>query len=399
LTDVTMPPIANRRPGSRFMAWISFGVIALVAFVALPGWLVAADSRTGSDITIEATETIFQDLYLAGGTVDILGRAERDVSVAAGQATISGPIGGSLNIATGRAEITGPISGSLRIVGGTVTISGTVGGDVVMFGAQLEVTSSARINGNVIMSGGQLDMRGQVNGDVQGAVGSSTIGGTVTGAVALTTGNLDITNTAIITGPVTVTGKQAASVASGAEVTGGVTHESLNPWGADQGPVQAASGGLLRTLWMLVTGGLIVLVAPRVSQALGRNGQRIIPALPIGLLSLIVLPIIAIALMATVVGFPAGLMVLTLFGLALYITQAVAGMAIGRFILPRSWNDGSRGFLLLTMTIGILIIALFRFLPVPWVWAGVSAIVTMWGLGAILMLVPQLGRRSITNAA
>jgi cytoskeletal protein CcmA (bactofilin family) len=375
------------------MAWLALAAIGVMAFVALPGWLLAADSRTGSDVTIEATEVVTDDLYLAGGTITLLGRAQRDVSIAAGEVVISGPIGGSLNLAAGRAEIRAPISGSLRIMGGTVTLSGNVGGDVVMAGGRLEVTSSARINGSILLAGGQLDMRGQVAGDINGVVGTSSIGGTVTGAVDLSTGNLEIANTARIDGPVTVTGKQDASVASGAQVPGGVSHNSVDPWGGDQGSLQAASGGLLRTLWMLVTGALIALVTPRLAGQLGRNGQKLIPALPLGLLAIIAIPIVAVALMATVIGVPAGVIVLVLLGIGLYLTQAVAGMAIGRFILPRAWDDGSRGYLLLTTTMGIILIAVFRFLPLPWVWAAASAIVTLWGLGAILMMVPQLGRQ------
>jgi hypothetical protein len=95
----------------------------------------------------------------------------------------------------------------------------------------------------------------------------------------------------------------------------------------------------------------------------------------------------------TVIGFPAGLLLLTLYGMAIYLTHAIAGMALGRFMLPRAWNDGSRGFLLLAMTLGVLAIAVFRFLPLPWVWAVISTVVTVWGLGAAVMVVPQLGRR------
>ena len=387
-------PKPARRPSSRAMGWSALLLAGLLAFIALPDWLLAAETRTGSDVVIEASEAVSNDLYLAGGTVDFLGRAERDVSIAAGQATIDGTIRGSLNLASGQATITGPVSGSIRVLAGRVTISGNVGGDVVVLGGQLTVTSSARINGSVLVAGGELDMRGRVAGDVEGTVGSVSIGGTVEGNVDVSTGNLDISNTARITGPVTVTGKRDANVASGAEVPGGVSHNDVDPWSTSDSPFEAMSGGLLRTLWMLVTGGLIVLVGPRVAQMLSKNGQRIIPALPLGLLSVIALPLLAVVLMVTVIGFPAGMILLVLLGVGLYVTQAVAGMAIGRLFLPASWNDGSRGFLLLAMTIGVLVIAVFRFLPVPWVWAVVSAIVTLWGLGAIVMLVPQLGRRS-----
>jgi hypothetical protein len=148
---------------------------------------------------------------------------------------------------------------------------------------------------------------------------------------------------------------------------------------------------------MLVTGALIAIAAPRLANQLGFNGKQLIPAIPLGLLAMIILPIIAIVLMITVVGFPAGFVLLTLFLIALYLTQAVVGMSIGRFILPRSWNDGSRGFHLLAMTIGVIIIAAFRFVPLPWVWGVVSFIVTIWGIGAILMLVPVLSRQERTG--
>jgi hypothetical protein len=150
---------------------------------------------------------------------------------------------------------------------------------------------------------------------------------------------------------------------------------------------------MLRTLWMLVAGALLVVLAPRLANQLGTNGKRIIPALPLGLLALIALPIVSIVLMVTVIGFPAGLVMLTLFLIGLYLTQAVVGITLGRFILPKSWNDGSRGFHLLAMTLGVIIIAAFRFVPLPWVWGGVSLIVTIWGIGAVLMLIPVLSRQ------
>jgi hypothetical protein len=219
----------------------------------------------------------------------------------------------------------------------------------------------------------------------------------VLGSVDLSTSDLEITNSAQITGEVIHTGKSEPDVASGARVQGDITHESLNPWGDGDNPLSRASGSLLRTLWMLITGALIVIAAPRLANQLGSNGKQLLPAIPLGLLAMIMLPIVAVVLVITVVGFPAGFVLLTLFLVALYLTQAVVGMSIGRFILPRSWNDGSRGFHLLAMTIGVIIVAAFRFVPLPWVWGAVSLIVTIWGIGAILMLIPVLSRQEETG--
>lgn len=388
---------SRRSPAPARMAFVAFAIIVLVAFVSLPSWGFAADTRSGGDIIIPPGETITEDLYLAAGTVDFDGVAERDVTLAAGEANITGSIEGSLNLGVGTTEISGNIGGSLRIFGGRVTLTGDVDGDVVVASGQLDIGSNSQIGGNILFAGGQLDLRGDVEGDIRGYAGTATLGGTVLGSVDLSTSQLEITNTAQITGEVLHTGKSEPDVASGAQVQGGVTHESVDPWGDGDNPLARASGSLLRTLWMLVTGALIVIAAPRLANQLGSNGKQLIPAIPLGLLAMIVLPIVAIVLMITVIGLPAGFVLLTLFLIALYLTQAVVGMSIGRLILPRAWNDGSRGFHLLAMTIGVIIIAAFRFVPFPWIWGAVSLIVAIWGIGAILMLVPVLSRQERTG--
>ena len=97
--------------------------------------------------------------------------------------------------------------------------------------------------------------------------------------------------------------------------------------------------------------------------------------------------------MATVIGIPAGPDRAVLYFLALYLTQVFVGMAIGRFILPNGWNDGSRGFHLLAMTIGVILLGALRFIPLPYVHGLVTLVVTIWGMGAVAMLVVSLGRR------
>jgi hypothetical protein len=74
----------------------------------------------------------------------------------------------------------------------------------------------------------------------------------------------------------------------------------------------------------------------------------------------------------------------------LYLSQVFAGLAIGRYLMPRSWRDGSRGYLLLAMTLGVIIIAAIRMAPVPFLGPVVTAIVTFWGFGAAVMLVTDL---------
>ena len=381
------------------MALLAFALILVFAMIAIPSFGVAGDTRSANEIEIAANELITDDLYLAGRTVNFLGQAERDVSIVAGRAEVAGTIAGSVNLATGQSDVTGTIDGTLRILSGRVEISGDVGGDVIMAGGQLVLTSSGVIGGNLLAAGGEIDVRGKVNGDISGYAMNTTIGGTVLGKVDISTTEMNILNTARITGPVSYTSRKEADVSANAQLAQGIEQDKVDPWGDGENPLGRASGTLLRTMWALIAGALIVIAAPRLANQLGSNGKRILMSLMFGVIALIMVPIVAIALMTTIAGIPAGIILITLFFVALYLTQVFVGMSIGRFILPSKWNDGSRGFHLLAMTIGVILIGALRFVPLPYVSPIMTLIITIWGIGAVLMLLGSLNRQKRTAAA
>ncbi len=395
------PRLAQQRPApqSRRMALAAVVLMLMIGIVAFPVFGLSAETRTAGDVVIGQGERITDDLYVAAGTFEFNGTADRDVSIAAGEATIGGEIGGSVQLATGQAEITGTIEGSLRVLSGTVRITGQVSGDVVVAGGQLEMPSSGEIGGDLIVAGGTIDIRGRVAGDVSGYAMQSTLGGTVTGSVDVNTSNLDVLNTARISGPVTYTSRQAADVNANAQLAQGIDQREVNPWGDGENPLSRASGSLLRTLWALVAGALLVIAAPRLVNQLGTNGRRILRSLAAGVVMLIAVPILAIVLMVTVIGIPAGIVLLVLYFIALYLTQVIAGITIGRFLLPASWNDGSRGFHLLAMTLGVVLLGALRLIPVPYIHALTSVVVTIWGAGAVLMLLGSVNRQHALESA
>jgi cytoskeletal protein CcmA (bactofilin family) len=381
------------------MAFAALALILLFFTITLPAFALAGDTRSANEVIIGQGEIVSDDLYIAAGTVEFAGDARRDVNIAAGRVTLGGSIDGSVNLASGRADIDGTIDGSLRILSGRVEITGTIGGDVVVAGGQVELLSSGQVNGNLIVAGGTVDLRGRVNGDVTGYAGNVTLGGTFQGAVDVNTSNLEILNTARISGPVTYVSRQDADVDNSAQLTQGIERDEVDPWGNGSNPLGRASGSLLRTLWALIAGALIVLAAPRLANQLGSNGKRIVRSLVTGIIALVVVPIVAVVLMVTVIGIPAGVILLAMYFVALYLSQVFVGMAIGRMILPNGWNDGTRGFHLLAMTLGVLIIGALRFLPLPYVYSILAFVITIWGIGAALMLLGSLNRRELAQPA
>ena len=377
----------------RWLGLAAFALIALVGIISLPVSGLAGDNRTGSEVEIESTERITEDLYVAARSFTFAGTATGDVLAAAGGVDVTGDIDGSLMVAAGEADLDGDIGGSLRIASGRVHITGSVAGDVLLMAGRLELASGATIGGNLILGGGDVDLYGTVNGDINGWVGDLTIAGAVQGAVDVRAGSLAIDASARIAGPVTYSSRTEADVSPGAQVAQGITREELDPWGNGEDAFSRAAGSLLRIIWALIAGVVLVVAAPRLANALGGNAKRLMPALPLGLLALIATPLAIVLLMVTVIGFPAGLIVLGTYLVALYLTQVIVGMAIGRFILPNGWNDGSRGFHLLAMAIGVILIGALRFIPLPYVHGLIMLVITVWGLGAVAMLLASLNHR------
>lgn len=376
------------------MGLAAFAIILLMLTLALPVVAAASDIRSGASVTIRQGERVNDDLYLSAGAVTVAGTVQRDAVIAAGRATISGAIDGSVVLAAGRAEFSGAIGGSLRIAGGAVEVSGDVAGDLVVLGGQVSVTSGGSVGGDVIVAGGAVELRGIVAGDVRGIGVSTTIGGSVAGDVTIESSRLSVPSSARIQGDVRYSVAADPSISGSAQIGGTTERIGQAPWQDGGDRAGRPFGPLLRTVWALVAGAIVVACVPRLAEAIGRHGRMVLAAIGVGLLALLAVPLLALILIVSMVGLPIGLIGLGLFAGAIYLTQVFAGLAIGRFILPRRWNDGSRGYLLLAMTLGVIVLAALNFIPVPYLSGAITAFVTMWGLGAALMVVGQLGTTS-----
>ena len=381
----------QRTPRGSRMGLVAFAIILLVTTIALPFVASASDIRSGGSVNIRQNERVTDDLYLSAGTVTIAGTVERDALIAAGQAEITGTIDGSVVLMAGRAEIPGTVGGSLRIAGGTVEISGGVGGDLLVLGGRVTIPSGASIGGDLIVAGGVVDLRGAVAGDVRGIAISTTTGGTIGGDVMVESSRFSVPDSARIAGDVRYLTGADPTISSAARISGTTERVGQVPWESSASGTARPFGPLLRTVWALIAGVVVVVIAPRLADAIGRNGRAVLRAIGVGLLALIVVPIVAVVLIASTIGIPIGFILAGALVALLYLTQVFVGLAIGRFILPDRWNDGSRGFHLLAMTIGVIILAALNFIPLPFASAVIAAVVTMWGLGAAVMVMGQLG--------
>jgi len=376
------------RPGTGALGG-GVAVAVLVAAVALAGSAPpasAAEFRTGTDPQVAAGTTVDDDLYLSGNRARIAGDVTGDVVAAARDLTVNGEIGGSLDAAVATADLRGPIGRSLRLAAGEITLTSTVGGDLIVLGGTVTVAREAVIAGDAIVAGGTLIVNGEVEGDVRAAAGEVTIAGPVGGDVRAEVGRLTLADSARIAGDLRYrVAADRVDIAPGAAIDGATVADP--PRADDVAGVDLPGNlgwALARLLAALIAGLVIVLLLPRAA-ARTADGVRREPlaALLIGLLLAVLIPLGIVVLLITLVGIPIALIVAAVYAAALYLSQVVVGLAVGRTLLPKRWDTAGRGYNLLAMTIGVILLAALRLIPLPFVGGIVSALTALLGLGAL----------------
>ena len=333
--------------------------------------------RSGSEVTVPASETVPGDLSASGGTVTIDGRVDGDLVASGGQVKVNGPVTGDVLVASGNATISGQVNGDVRVAAGQVRLEGPVGEDVLIGAGQATVASGARIDGDLIFGAGQMTMDGTVSGSVLGGTGSYTRRGTVAG-----------------------TEKVSVRQPEGAK----------EPTVADR-----AFDRLRRYVSILAVGLLLLWLLPRIvlgaAESVRRNplvsfGVGILAFIGVVVLLIVVVLVsvlLAIAFgllglgsLAGTVAFSGALTVAIICFLFLvavgFGAEAVVGLALGQLVV----RGRSFGAAFGAMALGLVVVVLISAIPVAGGW--LEGLLVLLGLGALL-LAPRRDRRPAEQLA
>ena len=332
--------------------------------------------RSGDEVVIAADETVSHDLYVTGGTVRIDGRIEGDLIVAGGDVEVNGPVIGDLLVAGGDVTVAGSVDGAVRVAGGNVQVRGQVRRDLLALAGNLKTERDGRIGQDLLFTAGNVELSGTVAGGVLGRAGEYSNRGTITAT------------------------------------------ESVTTW---RGPAFSEPSALERVFALLrnylliaLAGALLLWLAPRfLPSAAGVLTERPFESLGIGMLAGVILLAVLIglfvalgilvalfgvsgfnrlALTTALGGFLGGGLLAVAFILVMgLLAAAVAGLALGRFILRRIAPSGSARPLEALLA-GAFVVALLMAIPV--VGGIVSFVIGLLGLGAVTLLLRRLRREA-----
>lgn len=305
--------------------------------------------------------TIQGDLYCAGQTIIVRGTVTGDVLC----------IGQTI-------DVSGTIGGNIRSIGQLLTISAPVKRNVVVAGQTVSVAPEAVIAGELLAAGQTIRLNSSIGGDVNAAAQSILLG-----------------EKSRIAGNFTYTSPNAVTEATGAAITGKVSHllpkkeekEPVKNWRPNAKPWPARAAGSM--VFYLIVGALVVLISREktqriVSQMLARpwfDGLM-------GFLTMIGAPIAIMMVAITIIGIPIAILLGIIFAVMIVLSRIYVGVLIGDTILTAIGKTKSGLFL--QMIIGVIGIELLAVVPVLGLF--VTGIATLWGLGGIVM---NFGKRAI----
>ncbi|MGY6629159.1 MAG: hypothetical protein ACXIVL_11625 [Oceanicaulis sp.] len=397
----------------------SMMLAALAAAALLAG--PASAQYVGGNLQLDLDER--GDVSIAGANVRLTGRVGGSVSAASADFHSSAEIIGDIDLAAANVTLTGPVHGDVSVFAANITFDAPVGGDLAGAGANIAVLNT--ISGDMDMGGALITVgrEGQVMGRaelygreiiIEGELARGgklwardvRVSGTVRGPLEIAGRNVRFTETANITGPVTVRAPNPPQIADGVVVD--LTYVEA-PFDDSRRARRAARpdvslsfmpspwaiGGVLGASAFML-GFLASVVAPKGVAAVALAFRR--RPWVSGFLGLVVLamsPVLIATLMVllaiTIIGIPLAVLLVLAAPILFFLAFAFGGVVIGDAVMNR--KGGRAGLGLRIASLFLAIIAIIALSAIPVLGFIILPAVLCIGLGAWTLAI--FGRESL----
>ena len=325
---------------------------------------------------------IDDDLYLAGGEVDLYAAVDGDVVVAGGQLNLEGDVRADVTAAGGNVTLRGAVLDDARIAGGNLRVFASIGDDLVAAGGRLHLAAATDVGGSTWLSGGDVFVDGKIAQELHVNAGSVVIAGTIGGDTWVRAKHIEIRSTAIIKGKFNYSSPQPAIIAEGARIEGEVNHTPV-----DVPIAPLVTGVLLFGLFILIsfviTAVVFYLIFPGIIERCSvtiRDAPWV--SLGYGLAVFAGVPLVIIFLLSTGVGA-----LLALVLLAAYLVVLLSGYIAGAYFIAdiglHKMKKDKASKVMRVFALALSIVALSLINIIPLLGSVANWFVLLAGIGAL----------------
>lgn len=328
------------------------------------------------------------DYFASGSIIEISGTVSGDVFAFGSQILIDGDVLGSVIASGGTIEISGLVDGSARLAAGQVEISGTIKRNLTAAAGNLEIESKASISRNVVITGGMIDISGDIGGDLTMSGSNARLLAKVGRNVRAYVGELRLGSRADIKGNLKYSSHQKAKIDKGAKIGGEVIFKRSfiteifgGDWGRGAIFGSEVLGLLMNFVFSFVIGSILLKFFPnKLHRSIQTLRTKPWKSFFMGLSILVIIPIAAIVLFITILGFPIAIALVAFSLLGFYAAKVIPIFWFSNTFLPKIKLKPNR---LLTFAIGLLLFLIL--IRIPFLGGFLSIVFTLVGLGAITL--------------
>ena len=328
------------------------------------GFVVASDN---GDAVISVNDTVDSTAFMAGKTVRIDGTVKGDVFCAGETVLIKGTVEGDVICGASTVTIEGVVKGDVRVAGATVVINGQVAGNVTAAGSDVSFGKSFTGGRDITAAGSTVLVAGTVTRDAFFGSEQLHIDGSIGRDVSASAGNMSVSEDAKVGGNVWYEAATKSETVSEKAVAGTVTFSQLDQ---DKQPTNNLTDYLVGILMLMALTVLVVLIAPRYVHIAALQPLRVVLlCFLLGLAAVILLPVLAILLIATGIGLLFGLVLLLVWLTLMMTAFAFVSYYVGNLVLQKRATNA-----VVVAAVGSAVVGLLLIVPF------VNALVFMVGL-------------------
>jgi cytoskeletal protein CcmA (bactofilin family) len=366
----------------RFGKELALAVLMIFLFVmVLPTGIFGANESSSQDISkLESGKTLDGPGFFAGDIIRVDGTVEGTTFVTGQDVRINGHINGDLFVAAQMVDISGNVTGNIYCAGQNLTFGGQNTGDVFIAGQNIKLDKEGMIGRDLFAAGNSIIVNGTVPRDFHGGGYDILINGLIGRDAELEANNIEIKDSAIISGDLTYKSERQAYVAPNSKISG------QTDWSMTEKKTETTKNPFIGKL-LSVASALLIWFVIRVwkpnfwKKTSDLISEKPVKTLGIGAIALIVTPILAILAMITIIGLPLGVLLGIGYGVSLYLSKIVAAAFLGSWMMKRfGWSEIHKGVWLVLLS--LVIITGLRMVPILGflIWI----LIVFAGLGAII---------------
>jgi len=338
----------------------------------------AIDFIRQNHFTLEAGDALQNELWVSAQTVTVSGEVLDDLFAGGGQIDLNGVFKGDVWSLGDQVTAGGQFRDHVRLVARTVQIPGIFDRSLTAAGTTIHVEAPARIAGNLFCLGAQFITEGRIDGNLKAVAKKITLGGKISGNVSLTANEIVLLPGTVIEGHLNYTAPKEL-ILSPAVTLNGKLSRAIQPRRMLKDNLIGHFSFWAAALFSgLVFGSVFPSYFARTAFLLHTAYG---PCVLTGSAAFFLIPLVAFALLFTVIGLPLSLLLTLFYLILLYLSRIAAGLWLGGLILRR--KELSRRNRFSTLAAGLFVIyALTAFTALSFT---VGALIAVSGLGALLL--------------